>query len=458
MIMGLIIKYRFHLLIFLLSFLVLTRFNIDGDLGWHIAYGREFLRSGVIIANDPFSWTIKGHFWANSYFFYQILVAWLFENAGYLATVILFGVISAAPVVLLLPKKLNKLAPFAVLVGVLMASASLGIKPHTFDFLFYAILLFLIERKLYKNFKLVPFWFLFFAIWANFHVGFLIGLFAFSGFVVLDLLKRKKFPGYESALLLAVAWLGTLATPFNFQIWKAIFFDSTSPLGLLYVYEWQPIIYSLKFTLLFVLSGLIFLYIFRKKYQKIDPEWFLLGTVLFMLPFISTFYLIFWAEYFIFITSRYFDIKTDLSKILITLILVVLVLGAIINFGKQLTKSKTLNERFMADGYPVEAMNYIVSHGYTDQLFNHFNWGGFIDWQYPNVTVFIDGRMNGWRQDDGRYIFDEFIQIVRGKCDSFSRYDPKVALVTKGSSEKCFSGWRTVYSDSISKVLVKQNE
>jgi len=452
--LKLILDYKFHFLVFALSLLILTRFYIDADLGWHIAYGRAFLEGKWIIRSDPFSWTMAGHFWANSYFLYQIVLAWLFGNLGYLTTVFLFGVLASVSAVLLLPRKLTILAVAVAAIGLLTARVNLGIKPHVFDFLFFAILLLLMERKTYKRLKLAPLWFLFFAFWANFHAGFLIGLLTFSGFVILDYIKRKKFSA-GLVLLLGAAFLGTLATPFSIQIWKAIFFDSTSPLGLLYVYEWQPVIFSLKLMLPYALSSLIFLYIFRNYSRKIEPEWLLLGAVLFMLPFLSSFYLFFWGEYFIFFASRHVNFKGSRLDLLAVFVLTVIIFGSLFNFGKQLVRSKTIEARFKADGYPVSAMNFIVARGYTDRLFNYFNWGGFIDWQYPGVPVFIDGRMNGWRRDDGGYIFDDFIGIVRGECDSFSRYEPKIALLTKSSSEKCFSGWVTVYSDSISKVLVK---
>ncbi len=447
-------NYKFHFLAFLVGFFTLTRFSVDADLGWHIAYGKEFLKSGAIIASDPFSWSMHGHFWANSYFAYQIVVAWLFEHAGYLITVFIFGLLASISTVLLLPKRLNVWSFAVAVLGVLMASANLGLRPHIIDFFMFAILLILLEGGYHLRPKLAPLWFLFFAIWANFHLGFLIGLLTFWAFSIVDIIKSKKLPKAGSFLLLLSTFFGTLLTPFGLNIYKAIFFDSTSSSGVLYVYEWQPIIFSLKLMLLFVLSALVFIQIFRKNVQKIEPEWLLFGAVLFMLPFLGSFYLIFWSAYFIYVGTRYFVLKNYFLKVLVLLIAVVVILQVTFNFGKEIWRSGSLNKRFVVDGYPSGAMNFIVSHGYTERLFNHFNWGGYIDWEYPNVAVFIDGRMNGWRQLGGHYIFDDFIQIVRGNCDSFSRYQPRVALLTPGSSEKCFSGWSKVYSDKTSKVLV----
>lgn len=464
--MKFVVGRKFHILILALSFLVLSKFYIDGDLGWHIAIGRAFLEGRGIIRNDPFSWTMQGHFWGNSYFLYQIVVAWLFGHVGYLATVFAFGLAAAFSVFLLLPKKLNKWSLVIVLVGVVMASVNLGIKPHAFDFLFFALLLVFLDKGYYTRKLWAPFWFVFFLLWANFHVGFLIGLLTFSAFVVIGVIQPtaagKKISFWFSGLLLVGAWAGTLMTPFNIQMWKAIFVDSTSPLAWLYVYELQPIILSFTFMALYLVSGLVFIHILRSRHKELGAEWFLLACVLFMLPFISYFYVLFWSEIFIFLGSRYFDVekkyfKNAWMKLPVYLTSAALILGICISFGRQLAISKSLGQRLVVDGYPVAAMRFMVSHGYTDRVFNNFNWGGFIDWQYPNVRVFIDGRMNGWKTDDGKYIFDDFIQIGRGACDKVNQYGPQVALLSSKWTNSCFDSWKVVYRDKTAVVLKKSN-
>lgn len=464
------VKYKFHLLIFILSLLVLTRFYIDADLGWHIAIGRAFLEGRGIIRNDQFSWTMAGHFWGNSYFLYQIVVAWLFKNAGYLATVFLFGFAASVSVILLLPKKLNMWSFFIVLVGIAMASTSLGIRPHVFDFLFFAILLVLLEKGYYKKNILAPFWFVFFLLWANFHLGFLIGLMTFSAFVVIDVLKARSFGKTvqvgNSLLLLTASWLGSLFTPFHVQMYKSIFVDSTSPLAWLYVYELQPIVLSFTFMAFYLTSGLVFIYVFRLRHREIGVEWFLAACVLFMLPFVSYFYVLFWSEIFIFLGTRYFNLNFKFLKrlsykqpiyisLLIYIVLLALVLDIFVSFGKQVIDSRSLDLRFAIDKFPVEAMRFMVSNGYTSHLYNNYNWGGYIDWQYPNVKVGVDGRMTGWRNEQGRYIFEDYIKTEQGNCDFVKNMDVQVALLTKPSKARCFSGWNNVYADKVAKVLVK---
>jgi len=464
--MKVIFNYRFHLLIFLLSLLVLTRFYIDADLGWHIAIGRAFLEGQGIIRNDPFSWTMRGHFWGNSYFLYQIITAWLFANVGYLATVFVFGLAAGISVVLLLPKKLNTWSPVVVLLGVLIAYVNLGIVPKVFDFLFFALLLGFLDRGYYKEKLWLPFWFVFFALWANFHAGFLIGLLTFSAFVVIDVIKSatagKKISFVVSGLFIFGAWAGTLMTPFNVRMYKSIFVDAASPLTWLYVYEWQPIILSFSFMVLYLISGLIFIQILRSRHKELGVEWVLLACVLFMLPFISYFYVIFWSEIFIFLGSRYFVVGRKYFKNIwmalpVYLTFSALILGVGLNFGRQFAKSRSLEVRLVEDRFPVSAMRFMVSHGYTDRVLNNFNWGGFIDWQYPQVPVFIDGRMNGWKMESGKYIFDDMIHIASGKCELLDKYEPNFAVLSSEGTNKCFDDWHVVYRDDVAVVLKKSD-
>lgn len=464
--MKFIVNRRFHLLIFALSFLVLTKFYIDGDLGWHIAIGRAFWEGRGIIRNDSFSWTMQGHFWGNSYFLYQIVVAWLFGHVGYLATIFVFGLMGAFSVLLLLPKKLNFVSVLVALLGAIIASINLGLRPHTFDLLFFALLLVLINKKQHLKKHWAPFWFVFFALWANFHFGFLIGLLTFTGFIVINFLETRTVNGKSSLkfslLMLSGAWIGTLVTPFGISMWKSIIFDSTSPLAWVYVVEFQPITVSLALTVFYILSALVFLQILRSKHKHIEVAWFLLAAFLFILPLVSYTYTPFWAEALIFLGTRHFAPDPDFLKkfsarLPIYLTFAAVVFSMCLVFAGRFIASGSLQKGFNANNYPVNAMNFIEALNYKDHLYNNYNWGGFIDWQYPDAKVFIDGRMTGWKKEDGSYIFGEYIQIERGSCDPVKNYDIKIALVPKESSARCFSSWNTVYSDQVAKVLVRPN-
>jgi len=185
-------QYKYHFLIFLLSFIILTSFNFDPDLGWHLAYGQRFLESGEIIRSDQFSWTMPQYEWGNSYFAYQVLVAFLFKYLGHIITAMVFGIIASVGVMILLPKKLNIFKTLIVGLGTGVLVANLGLRPHTVSFLMFAILLVFLSLRLFDKKFYIFFWLVFFAVWANLHRGFVVGIIVLAIYFGLDLFLLEK--------------------------------------------------------------------------------------------------------------------------------------------------------------------------------------------------------------------------------------------------------------------------
>src|SRR3972149_6435642 len=123
--------------IFIFSFLILTQFKFDPDLGWHLATGFHFLETGEIVQKDIFTWTLPGYEWGNRYFVYQILVAFLLSHLGYVITTMIFGILGSLAVLLLIPKKLDFPKLVAVFLGIGVAVTNLGLRPHMISFLMF---------------------------------------------------------------------------------------------------------------------------------------------------------------------------------------------------------------------------------------------------------------------------------------------------------------------------------
>ena len=107
------------------------------------------------------------------------------------------------------------------------------------------------------------------------------------------------------------------------------------------------------------------------------------------------------------------------------------------------------------DQYPVQAVEFLKKNKLTDGAFNSYGWGGYIDWQAPEIKVFIDGRMTGWRKADGGYILSDAIAIQSGDCDLAKRYDIRLVLMKTDFKNDCFWDFSEVYKDQVAKILVK---
>lgn len=452
-----------QILIFIFSFLILTKFSIDPDLGWHLAMGKQFHQSGQIILGDQFSWTMPNYQWAHSYFAYQILTAFLFENFGHILTAFIFGIIGSLAI-LVVCKKLDFIKFLLVGFSALLVSPVIGIRPHTISFLFFGVLLVLLEKRFFEKWFQPIFFFLLFAIWANFHRGFLVGLVSLAFVLGVDYFwqrsKNKKPPVLVRMASVLAAILGTVATPFGLKAWQTgIIFDLSSRSNLLTIAEWLSIFFFFPMNVIFALTGLIYLYILIKKIKIVEPAWFLLGAFLFIFSFVATTFVFFWVAIFIFIVTRNLDFKlkfdTHFARLLMP-ILVTSVLGfGVWNFWQDFKQSLSLRNRLIVDGYPVAALEFLQGQNLNEGLFNKYEWGGYINWQAPQIKVFIDGRMASWRNSGGSQILDDYSKIAEGNCQVAGQYAIKIVLMPADSNNICFANWPKIFEDSQAKLLVE---
>ena len=106
--------------------------------------------------------------------------------------------------------------------------------------------------------------------------------------------------------------------------------------------------------------------------------------------------------------------------------------------------------------YPVQGAAWIDVHERGAQVFNQYEWGGYlIDRLYPAERVFIDGRADLY----GPLVVD-YDRIVRGDGwqESFDRYGVNVALLSPKLplvADLKAAGWTAGYEDSDQIVLVR---
>lgn len=452
------------ILLFIISFVILTSFKIDPDLGWHLAYGRDFLASGRIIGADPFSWTMPGYVWGNSYLLFQVFVSLVLGKFGHIVLGVIFGAVASLAVVVV-SKKLDLIK--LVLIGFVcfMAVSNLGVRPHTMSFLLFGLLLLFLEKRHFQKLPHSFFWFGLFALWANLHRGFVVGLLVLASFMAVDFIwlkAKKKKPSVSARLIcLVAAFLGTLATPISLDIWhSAVVLDLTSQFNLTKVAEWQPAAIFFPANLLFAATGLIFTYVFFKKSKEVEPAWFLLAGCLFAFAFLASAFIFFWVITFIFIICRYLDInfykKWDFWARFPLIFSAVATLAVVaLHFLAHTIESYDLTNRLIADEYPVLATEKIREHEAFENIFNEYAWGGYLDWQLSETKVFIDGRMASWRVKGGTHILADYLEISEGNCAVFDKYNIKTVLVSKNFNLACFSGFRGIYEDDVAKVLVR---
>lgn len=458
-----------HLLKYLLLvfvFLIFLVFFIDQDFGWHLAMGERFLETGEILRTDIFSFSMPGYSWGNSYFLYQAVIALLYKFLGYKFLVILFAAIPTSAVFLLL-KRVDLIKFAAILLGAKLAITNLAVKPHTVSFMFFAVLILFLEKQFYVKKRHVLLWFALFVLWANVHRAFAVGLVVFFFYLTVDYLYKRSFIKKTNIVIpvycVLAALLGTFLTPFGLDLYKSgVANDFLTFENLRYIAEWQPVVVYFPNNIYFLASGIIFIYIFLTNAKKQSPAWFLIGAFLFSLAFISANFVFFWCALFIFIASKYLSsgIKNRLAERIVFVLGLGFVVIICLTIGLKIKTNVMSSPGLMLDksGYPVEAVKYMRENSLRSNLLAQYNWGGFIDWQYPQAKIFIDGRMAGWKTPEGKSILGAYIDLKSGKCDSLKVYRVETLLVSKAFDLSCFGNFREVYRDDRAKVLVKRED
>ena len=141
-----------------------------------------------------------------------------------------------------------------------------------------------------------------------------------------------------------------------------------------------------------------------------------------------------------------------IAPLVLSALTVVLVLGFI-----QVTNNQQKSE---AESFPKDAVEWIIANKPKGNIFNSYNWGGYIIWRlYPEYLVYIDGRADLYGEEfitNYRKIYyakpcweeildQENIQIV------FVESDSMLADTLRQSST-----WNEPFEDNQSVVFVKK--
>src|SRR5260221_8217302 len=121
----------------------------DGDLWWHLAAGREMLRTGALLRVDPFSVSAGGRPWADVHWLFQLGVYGIHELGGLWALVLAkCALVGAGAVVLFtaVPRRARPIFVVIFLAAILAARHLLLARPVILTLLFLAVFYRQLER------------------------------------------------------------------------------------------------------------------------------------------------------------------------------------------------------------------------------------------------------------------------------------------------------------------------
>jgi tetratricopeptide (TPR) repeat protein len=469
----------------------------DGDIWFHLAYGRYMLENHTLVPDHAiYSWTPAD----NS----QIYCAWIPEIILYLlyslGGVSAFFVLRYACIllfllfVLLYMKKnhvlLNPLAWLMALTGVLMCQAAVDIKPEIFSFVFMTItvwawLMMRSSRETgWRYCYLVP---LIMLLWVNSHGGFIFGIifltlvsmgeianYCFSPDERLDAKTLRHFM-FSMLLSFLVIYITPYGWGYPSQLFHDLVLNSSAQVKEFktigaYQSIFHPDARAHHFIDYLMVSGLVLVFLFWTVMRKKRPNWALIlaniGMAWLYTQFIRTTY--FWGVLSVFsavalIGQGGADLGMKERAIRKYMGISAIVLCIIIS-GREVyqTFCKPLFGFWVNYYSPIEEADYIRTNlrGYT--LGNDYNCGTYLLWRlWPERKVFIDARYfpyKSWYGEYASFVYgrnekyrDDF--LARYRCDAWcATYDfPRLSYFVKSPD------WRLVHYGPSACIFVRKS-
>ncbi|OGY18488.1 MAG: hypothetical protein A2900_03495 [Candidatus Chisholmbacteria bacterium RIFCSPLOWO2_01_FULL_50_28] len=464
------------IIVFAGIFIVSTNAIADSDFWWHLKTGQYIVETRSLPHTDIFSHTAYGRTWTNHEWPAQVIFYGVYRWFGF-AGVSYFTAFMATAAFAVLGLVLRKnfisegVSQTALFLGAVAVAPFMIPRPQMFYFVFWVVLVYLLE--LYKfGARKVVFWIpLLFFVWANFHASMhlmvlLIALYLCSELVVVSRPKKAWLASHRG--LMAATVIGLLVSLVNVNttaaytyILKALPFNKT-PTSLP-VTEWGSFLKEYRFWQAWVLLAYYaiilgsFLLSLKKAIQaktikeglvvfpfilfSLVNSKFIPLAVLLAVPFLAKNLLV------------RFSLSGGKTAWLTAFFILILALGYHNFLGRPL--KKTYDTYF-----PDKAARFVLDQKISGNMYNTYNFGGFLIWKlFPEYKIFVDGRHEMFDPD----VMEDFRRMLEGDRDwedSLTKYDVNFLFlppreVHQGLSES--TDWVLVYFDNQAAVFVRND-
>ena len=436
-------------LIFII-YLVVALLRLDPDFGWHLQAGNYFWIHGLP-KTDIFTYTASNFPWVDHEWLSDVLLARLYNVGGYSLLCGLYAGLWTLSLWLVG----RRAHGVVVLLAALATLPFTGVRAVTWSVLGLALLICLIQAKRQRFWVLIP---LLFLTWANVHGGFIAGLF----YGVYDAIRRRSW------LLIGLVAVGaflTLVNPYGLglytEVWRTISDTSLHST----IDEWS------SFSMPWITLPYIFLWLVgivlvsAKKWRNHWRNLFGMDVLFFVASVSSMRNIVLFVIVSLEPTSQRIHsiLATIPSKLdrprqrfvitmatLLSLAVLAIVVGAF--WGVSLDREPL---------YPRNAVAYLRQHPCEGNIFNHYDYGGYLIWKLPNQKVYIDGRMPSWQLGNHKY-FNEYSEILKSahkREAQFAKYNVKCVIMSKKESgfidDLKKQHWRVVADDPKSLLLLQ---
>ncbi len=227
----------------------------DPDLWGHLVFGRFILMHGRLPPRDIYSYSATGLPWRDHEWLSEVVLALCWGALGVVGLKLMKLAATAATITLLAMGAAETGAPIPLQMVVLTTGAvaiapMMQFRPQLFDFVALSALLLLLARDSYRHAGRLWLAIPIFALWANLHGGFFVGLAVlavYTAVIVIEdlaagdgLQRATRLGGVTAACVLA-----TLLNPDGIGNWFTVMHTLGNPLTRAMVSEWQPLLFKI---------------------------------------------------------------------------------------------------------------------------------------------------------------------------------------------------------------------
>lgn len=450
----------------------------EGDTWWHIRTGEEILRTHQLPQTDSYSWTAAGTKWIAYEWLGEVAMAEAYAAGQLRGLRLLQWMLAGAMLVLLYVyatvRSKNPKAAFAVCAVVVPIAAGFwSLRPQLFGYIFFVIVLLILER--FRRGKSRALWLLpfVFLLWVNTHGTFVFGFLAL-GIAWAGGLWRYRVDGIESfvwsktqrielELAALASILAALVTPYGSQL-AANPFDIgfLQPANVANIQEWMPITSERFLTIAVLVLLLAFLVskILLRFCCRLDDLAFLsiAAVAAFLhLRFVPLFLLVTVPLVSLPLGSWFSPYNRARDRVALNAMLMVIISVAVVHY---FPSEKSL-DKARAAHYPVAALQHLGPNANAGRIFNEYGWGGYLAWShFPREGVFIDGRADVYERAG---VLDDYLSIARlepGALRLLGKYDVNMCLIRSDAPLatvlSALPEWQLVYGDQVTSVYVRR--
>lgn len=467
----------------------------DPDFWWHLKTGEWIWNHKAVPYVDPFSYTFQGAEWINYEWLFHTVIYPIYQLGGF-GGLIIFVVIIVLLTFLVLYFFCREMdggkrwLSITVLFATLLAAwGRFSVRPQMISFLLLAVYLYLLmlhQGQRITTRQLILFLIPSHILWVNFHGSFLLGMFlvgayALGRFVPLALsnhqdltpvFKDKKLQGL--LLVCLILFVASFVNPYTYRVFLIPIKTSVAEEILRSITEWTPVDFralglfvmehTVWFRILFLTGSISFL-IRLDNMKKIENV--IIFTIFSYMAFkhirFSVDFAIISAPI---IVNNLAQIKWRIRRwkwVLCCPLLIFIIFSA--SDIKALMNLKKLGLGVYGN-YPHVTVNFLKEHDIQGNLFNHYNFGGYLIWHlWPNIPVFIDGRAVTIYDQEFFWRYKMSFLEKRSRDKVFEKYDIGVVLVEDNREtgyNSFFFGldeddeWRLVAFDDVSNLYMRK--